>query len=395
VTEPAWIPRGTAFGPEEMAWYQGRGDVDLDDVLDRFDLIVTGPHASAAFPEEVAEFVQSGFTRRLQFDFTDCTTSPMSRFWAELSPQVLYIEDPHPRAVRDANRARPADLLEGLREAFRRVREAGEGPHPSLAGVDAVRPVTFGFLPVYREPRDEVEWQRLGDALATAGALGIDRYEEVRDDLIERVVEAKCRRLAGLDIDDLSPRDRFSATTLAVLSMHDTMNHTARPDGAICQERQPEDRLPGIVALSNLGDAEGEVRASEDGALLGVDDVPSLPGPWLRSLGEAYRQTFAGGPEDVAYNRPYLGGYETRHAAPRLRELAPRTAVRTRGGETVTLALGAYQNEFCREFLLGEEAAAELMAPGTDWPEPPVDRLRGLAERLEAAHEAVRQAGFA
>jgi hypothetical protein len=322
----------------------------------------------------VAEFVDQRFTRRLQFDFTDVTTSPLARRWAERCERVLYIEDPHPRAVRDANRPNPDDLLAGLREAFGRLREAGEGGRPSLAGVDAVRPVTFGYLPVYREPRDEVEWDRLGEALRDAGAQGIDRYEAERGRLIEQVVEAKSRRLAALDLASLSPEDRHSATTLLVLSIHDTMNHTARPDGAICVERKPEDRLPNVVALSNRGDAEGNDR--------GEDEPPSLDPVLLRRLGDAYRDAFdAHGPDDVAYNRPYLGGHETTRMGPWLRELAVGTG----------LTLGAWQNEFCREFLLGEANTAELMAPGDGWPEVDQDRNDWLAERLVAAHEAFRR----
>ncbi len=87
-------------------------------------------------------------TRRLQHDFTDVSTSPVARRWAEIDPKVLYIEDPHPRAVRDANRPRPADLVEDLREAFKRLGVAGPDGRPSLSGVDAVRPVTFAYLPV-------------------------------------------------------------------------------------------------------------------------------------------------------------------------------------------------------------------------------------------------------
>ena len=43
------------------------------------------------------------------------------------------------------------------------------------------------------------------------------------------------------------------------------MNHTAQPDGALCVERAPVDRLPNVVALSNRGDASGDVR-TESGA---------------------------------------------------------------------------------------------------------------------------------
>jgi hypothetical protein len=150
-----WIPEGTQFGEREMAYFVGHGERDIDEVLAGIDLIVTGPHASAAFPAELQPFVDVRFTKRLQYDFTDVSTSPVARRWAELDPHVLYIEDPHPRAVRDANRARPADLIAGLREAFDRLDEDAPTKRPSLAGVDAVRPVTFGYLPVYTKPRTD------------------------------------------------------------------------------------------------------------------------------------------------------------------------------------------------------------------------------------------------
>lgn len=391
-----WIEHGRRFTVDDMVFFQGAGEVPLTEVLHRFDLVITGPHASAALPRELAPFVDPRFTRRLQLDFTDVSTSPVARRWAAIDPRVLYIEDPHPRAVRDANRPRPADLLAGLREAFRRLREAGEGGRPPLGGVDAVRPVTFAYLPVYREPDDEAGWQQLGDALAAAGALGIDVYEEVRDRLIHEVIEAKCRHLTTLDPSHVSVADWRSATTLLVLSIHDTMNHTARSDGALCMERKPEDRLPAVVALSNRGDAHGEVRGSADGRLLAAADVPTLDPRTLRAIATAYRRSFdAWGPDDVVFNRPYLGGHETQLAGPMLRDLAPRTSVRTADGGLASLTLGAWQNEFLREFLLGEDATRHLMAPGTDWAGPPAERVAWLAERLKGAHDLVRRWGAA
>ena len=75
-----------------------------------------------------------------------------------------------------------------------------------------------------------------------------------------------------------SVADWNSATTLDVLSMHDTMNHTARPDGAICLERQPVDRLPAVVAMSNRGDSNGDVIASDEPTLRD-DDRRADDGP--------------------------------------------------------------------------------------------------------------------
>ena len=390
--ELAWIPEGTAFTRADMVWFQGRGEQELDDeVLAGIDLVITGPHAAAAFPAELQPFVEPRLTKRLQFDFTDISTSPVARRWAELDHRVLYIEDPHPRAVRDANRARPDDLLATLRAAFDRLAAEPEG-RPSLAGVDAIRPVTFAYLPVLARPHDEAGWDELGRALATIGALGIDVYERERDALIEQVVEAKLRRLATLDPAHSTAADWSSATHLDVLSIHDTMNHTARPDGAVCVERQPADRLPNVVALSNRGDDQGDVTEGDGTGLRAEIDVPSMRPERLRAIGDAYRQVFdAHGPDDVAYNRPYLGGYETQVAGPRLRAMEPLAVVRPPGTEARRLRLGAWQNEFLREFLLGPEATATLMAPGEGWAEVPEARVDWLARRLTAAHDIVRR----
>ena len=254
-------------------YFHDKGRRPVEDVLGEIDLVLTGPHASAAFPEEMAPFVDDRLTFRLQHDFTDISTSPVGRRWAEIDPHVLYVENPHPRAVRDANRARPDDLGAGLRAAFERLRRAGETERPPLTGVDAIRPVTFGYLPVLREPRTDDEWNELVDAMTTAGSLGVDVYERVRDDLIERTVNAKLARLASLDPADVTVSEWRSASTLLVMSLHDTMNHTARSDGAICVERQPVDRLPNVVALSNHGGPDAAVRASTTGALLDDEDV--------------------------------------------------------------------------------------------------------------------------
>ncbi len=389
-----WIPPGTRFGVDEMAFFVGHGERDIDDALADVDLVVTGPHASAAMPAELQPFVDVRFTRRLQYDFTDVSTSPVARRWAQIDPHVLYIEDPHPRAVRDANRPRPVDLVAGLREAFERLDTVEPESRPSLAGVDAVRPVTFGYLPVYQKPQTDSDWNEFSGALATAGELGIDQYERVRDDLVERVIEAKLRRLATIDPTSCSVAAWNSATTLDVLSIHDTMNHTARPDGAICLERQPVDRLPQVVAMSNRGDGNGDVIASDRATLRDEIGVPTMRPTHLRAIANAYRMAFgAWGPDDVAFNRPYIGGHETTTAGPMLRSIEPLAVVRPAGGQPRRLRLGAWQNEFLREFLLGPESTEILMQPGTEWTSPPEERVEWLAGRLRHAHDLVRSWG--
>ncbi len=396
VAEIEWIPSGRQFTVHDMVHFAGSGERTLEAALADIDLIVTGPHASAAFPAEMQPFVDPSLTKRLQYDFTDVSTSPIARRWAAIDPHVLYIENPHPRAVRDANRARPDDLVARLREAFDRIVAGGEGTRPSLAGVDSVRPVTFGYLPVLRRPQTDDEWHALGDALATAGRLGVDEYERIRDDLVDRVIEAKLQRLADVDPTTITLAAWNSATTLDVLSIHDTMNHTARPDGAICLPREPQDRLPDVVALSNRGDDRGEVRVADGRGVRGHIDVPCMPPDRLRSIGIAYRQVFdAWRPNDVGFNRPYLGGYETQVVGPHLRTVKPLAVVRTGAGPARRLRLGAWQNEFAREFLLGPESTATLMSPGTDWVGPPDERVEWLAQSMKAAHDLVRQSGSA
>jgi hypothetical protein len=213
----------------------------------------------------------------------------------------------------------------------------------------------------------------------------------VRDELIEQVVEAKLRKLAALDLGSTTVAAWSSATSLDVLSLHDTMNHTARPDGAIADERAPVDRLPAVVALSNRGELDGSMLIKEEAELRDPIDVPTMRPSRPRAIAAAYREVFdAHGPDDVVFNRPYLGGYETQLAGPRLRALEDLAVVRVDRGRPRRLRLGAFQNEFLREFLLGEEATAELMAPGTGWTMPPDDRVHWLAERLAAAHAIVR-----
>ena len=134
------------------------------------------------------------------------------------------------------------------------------------------------------------------------------------------------------------------------------MNHTARPDGAICLERKPVDRLPNVVAISNRGDANGEVPERDRRVAPRRerrDDDATHP---VRAIGHAYRIAFdAWDSNDVALNRPYIGGHETTTAGPMLRALEPLAVVRPKGDQPRSMRFGAFQNEFLREFLLGPE----------------------------------------
>jgi hypothetical protein len=388
-----WIPAGTRFGPDDMLIYADKGRRALDDVLGDVDVLISGPHATARLPRELEPFLADGLTRRLQFDYSDCTTSPITRRWAELDPHVLFVEDPHPRAVRDPNRPPPTDLGADLHEAFARVRAAA-GSLPALGGVDAVRPVTFAGIPVFAEPADESGWQRLVGTLSEVAERGVGAYETLRDELVDRVIDAKLRRLASLDPDRVTVAEWRSATSLIVLSMHDTMNTTARPDGAIVGERKPEDRLPDVVALSNRGDVEGEARVPASGSRPASDDVPTMDPSWLRALAEAHRRAFAvNDPSHVALNRPYLGSREIQLNGPRLAALSRTALARHPDGPVTGLRLGAVQAEFRRETLLGEATTAALHEPGGDWPEVPTDHVDAVATRIKAAYDLIRRWG--
>jgi hypothetical protein len=240
-----WIPAGRHFTPAEIIFFSNRSAVPLHEALPRFDVLVTGPHATAAIPEELRPFLDPGLTRRKQFDFSDVSTSAIARRWAEIDDCVLYVENPHPRLVLDPNRPPPADLEADLREAFHRVHVAGPGRPVNLNGVDAVRPVTFAFEPVLLEPKDAAGWRELTKLLHGCAAQGTDVYTATRDRLLEALLQAHCGSTS-------------THSMLHVVSLHDTMAARVRPDGAITDERPPLERLPALVSLGNRGDVRGE-----------------------------------------------------------------------------------------------------------------------------------------
>lgn len=366
---PAIIPRGIVFAPDDITFWAGKGDGrTLDEALDAADLLVSTPHGGSAMPEEVLEFVVPTYTRRLQFDYSDCTTAPICRRWAEIDPRLVYVENPHPRLVRDPNRAKPVDPAGSLREAILRVRTAGPGNRVDLAGVDAIRPVSFSFQPVLVIPDDDTELERLTATFAAAAAQGLEVYERTRDSLRDEMMRRALRRSAA---GEPGPRSVWR------LSFHDTMNTTTTPEGAVTVARKPEDELPRIVALSNRGDHEGEPREE--------DAFVSMPPSDLRTLAAAHRSAFGvkEGADDVQLNKPYLGSQEiidSGEAFEGSRDEATAAGVR----------VGAVQAEFLREFLLGPDATAELHRPGTDWPAIDRKRTDAIAHSCRAAWDAFR-----
>ncbi|QKT12602.1 N-formylglutamate amidohydrolase [Rhodococcus sp. W8901] len=358
---PLFVPAGTEFTPEDLVFYADPGNRTLDQALAEADLLVSCPHSGYAIPEELAPFLAPEFTRRLQFDFTDMSTGPIVRRWAEIDPRIVYVENPHPRMIRDPNRARPTDLEATLREAFARVRQAGPGNRADLDGVDAVRPVTFSFYPLLREPTDDAGWKHLADTFTEVADRGLGVYERTRDELVDRMAELALRR----------------GTDFTTLSFHDTMNHTTRRDGAVNVLRAEPDLLPDVVALSNRGDHEGDPRG---------DNPVTMDPARVRALAQAHRKgfvDFTAEAEAVQLNQPYLGSQEIIAAGARFAALRHRT-------EAAGVVLGAVQAEFRREFLLGERATAELMEPGVDWPTADQDRIDHLARACKASWDEYR-----
>lgn len=333
------IPAGTTFSADEITHWQGKtsGGRTLEQAISQADVLVTTPHSGSAIPEEIAEFISPALTRRLQNDFSDVATAGVVKRWAEIDPRIVAVINPHPRLVRDPNRAKPDDVRAKLAEAIARVRAAGPWQRVDLTGVDAIRPVTFSFFPIIEIPENSADLDRLVDAFATTAQQGVDVYQRTCEDLVDRFVAR------GLEHGGSFTR----------LSFHDTMNTTTTREGAVNVERLPQDRLPRVVALSNRGDARGESR--------GPDDPPTMLPAALRRLAESHREGFqVREPEDVALNQPYLGSQEILVDGQKFRDLAEEA-------RAAGLVLGAVQAEFLREFLLGEAATKELHRPGIDW----------------------------
>lgn len=363
-SEPLYLPAGKTFTPDDITFYADHDSRSLDDAIATADVLISCPHSGAAIPEELRPFLVPEFTRRLQFDYTDCSTAPIVRRWAELDPTVMFVENPHPRLVRDPNRARPDDLAATLTEALHRVREAGPFNKVDLTGVDAIRPVTFSFFPMLVVPDSDDGVAELVEAFVDAGTRGVDVYQTTRESMIERMV---ARTVAGD-----SPSNHFTA-----LSFHDTMNFTTTLAGAVNVERKPEDRLPAVVALSNRGDHDGRPRSADPVVTMGPERI--------QLLAEAHRTAFSViASDDVQLNQPYLGSQEIISSGARFRELASEA-------EQAGVTLDAVQAEFLRELLLGAANSAHISRPGADWPDPDPAHVDAIARSCMAAWANYRE----
>lgn len=366
---PVLIPLGKTFTPGEITFFKDQGTRTLEQALAEADVLVSCPHSGDAVPAELAEFLAPEFTHRLQFDYSDRTTGPVVRAWAQIDPRIIYVQNPHPRLLRDPNRARPADLGAQLREAFARVRAAGTWNKVDLTGVDTIRPVTFSFFPLLRVPDSDAELNAMVRAFESVAERGLGVYESTRNSIRVAMVAAAAERVKN--------GGRAQVTTL---SFHDTMNHTTTRDGAVNVLRAPADRLPGVVALSNRGDAQGNKRG---------DEAITMDGAVLRVLADCHRTGFdVDLPQDVALNSPYLGSQEIIASGERFRNLTDSTFTLASGSGSVQL--GAVQAEFLREYLLGPVATAALQQPGTGWPAEDTAWTATLARHCKASWNEYR-----
>jgi hypothetical protein len=391
-----WIPEGKTFGFDDLVFYRGKGEVPFAEVAPRIDLILTGPHATAAIPRELEPFLEPGLTQRQQHDFSDMTTSDLCKRWVEVDEHAVYIEFPHHRMLFDPNRDWPSDPEAGLREFFDRHDAKTRGESVSFNGVDSIRPISFSGVPFLRRPADDAEWRALMAVVTDLGNRGAKPYATVRDDVISRVFEAKCAHLHALDLDAASVADFNSARMLHVQCVHDTMNATVGPDGAVDHDKPEADWLPRIVSLGNRGDERGEPRPPAVGGLLPLVDVPIIDAGQFRSLQQALAFAFEVPHEQLddalALNSPYLGAFECQQIGRLLRTLEPQGIVRHRSQEKVlSIRTGAYQAEFLRETLMGPTNVDHVRRPGTDWPETDHEHHVELTTRLKAAYDILRR----
>ncbi|MGA8046562.1 MAG: hypothetical protein WCA30_09890 [Dermatophilaceae bacterium] len=391
-----WIPEGTTFGFDDLVFYRGKGEVPFEEVAGRVDLILTGPHATAAMPRELEPYLEPGLTERAQHDFSDMTTSDLCKLWAQVDEHVVYVEFPHHRMLFDPNRDWPADPEAGLREFFERRDAQSRGGKVSFNGVDSIRPVSFSGVPFLRRPTDQGGWRQLMGTIDDLGDRGARVYARTRDEVIAKVFEAKCAHLHGLDMDRVTVSAFNSAQMLHVQCVHDTMNATLGDDGAVDRDKPRSEWLPRIVSLGNRGDAWGEPRPPAGGGPMPSVDVPIIDGPQFRSLQRALSIAFEVAPDQVdselALNTPYLGAFECQAIGRLLRSLEPHGIVRHRSDEKVLrIRTGAYQAEFRRETLLGERNTAYLRRPGSDWPATDEVNHNDLTARLTRAYDILRR----
>lgn len=391
-----WIQTSKVFTFDDLVFFSGKGEIPFEKAVGKIDLILTGPHATAAIPRELEPFLESGLTQRKQYDFSDLTTSDLCKKWVEVDAHAIYIEFPHHRILFDPNRDWPADPEQGLREYFTRWEAQQRGEKVSYNGVDAIRPVSFGGVPFLRKPSDESEWALLMGVVNDLGERGAKAYARTRDQVIEKVFEAKCAYLHNLDMEKATTAEFNSARMLHVQCVHDTMNASVGPDGAVNRAKPPSDCLPRIVSLGNRGDERGEPRPPADGRPMPAIDIPIISAAQFRSLQQAMAFAFEVPQDEIesalALNSPYLGAFECEYIGRMLHTLEPLGIVRHKSNEKVlSIRTGAYQSEFLRETLLGPKNTSVIQQPGNDWPDTDDAHHTDLTLRLKLTYDILRR----
>ena len=289
---PVWLPVGARFGFDDLVFFSRKSISDFADAAADVDLVLTGSHASAALPRELEPFVDRSLTQELQFDYSDIISNSLARRWAEIDPRVVYIRNPVSRLIFDQNRARPNDPEAELRGAFARITGAQPGESVSLTSVDAIRPVTFAGKPVLVEPKDSVGYATVVESIVACAGRTSWSYVAARDRVLETVFEKKVAALRDLPLGSIELSAFHSATNLQVQCVHDTMNCTARDDGAVAERRPVSAQLPGLVSLANRGDLRGEARAPAKAGPLPVEDALTIAPSGLRSVARALQLGF-------------------------------------------------------------------------------------------------------
>jgi len=348
-----WIEAGRQFAFEDLVFFQGRGTHDFAIRAAHIDTIVLGPHASAAFPEELQNFIAPDLTLRKQCDFSDIITASLGRAWVKADPHVVYVENPMSRLIQDPNRAPAVNPMSALREFYQRLKKQRSGANISFTGVDAIRPITFSGERVLLEPDTPDQWQALEDIFSSAVRRGIHVYSECCEQVLFHVLAA-----------------RAPTSPLLLISLHDTMNTKMGEDGALVLERPAADRLPRWVNFGNGGNSEGE--AENEPVTLDAGTLRRLAGAWADAFGLHGTER----EEAIWLNRPYKGAFEVRHFGARLR---------TRQNP----AIGAVQVEFLRETLLGPLVVEKLHQPGNDWPEVDSIHMNTIAHSLAKAGQSL------
>lgn len=390
-----WIKENTFFGFSDIVTWAGKGKLPFEKAAGKIDLVLTGPHSSAAIPMELKPFILENFTQRMQFDYSDVSTDAVAQRWAEIDEHVVYIRNPHSRLVFDQNRAPVENPEEQLRLIFKQVALKKAGQEASFSGIDSIRPVTFADHPVLKQPKNDAEWKHLIAIITTVAKKGSLAYASTRDKILETIFEKKCRLLHEIDLRAVNAMELHGACCLNVQCIHDTMNAKAFSDGAVSDKKPAENCLPKIATLSNRGDHNGEIRPDSSGGQLDHINLLTCTGHDLRTLKRAFQLSF-GIQEKVLsdhlrLNFPYYGAWEVQKLGQVLKFMESHGQIAHGSGQGIlSIKTGAYQSEFLREMLMGKINTKKIQTPGKTWPEPDTEHVDYLAQRFKKTYDILR-----